>query len=256
MPPIKGVYRGARGVGAERLGADDPQRRVTLSHLMGDHLIVMHSAVRALPGYNRHDAPVILMDGPSITQRDRARPRRDRAADAPARHAQRGAARRRSTRSAPPHIPKGIRRQAREACEDYFYNRLGLAPEQALDLHAPLPPSLEQLPDPIYKALEDLVELVVDGKYEDLSELSGEAELDPDELRRRVEDDCPEAFVLPPREHYVVEAIAEVRRPRRRRLGATSSTSGPRTARRSCTSRASCTRRDDRFNVTLSDILP
>ena len=35
---------------------------------MGDHLIVMHSAVRALPGYNRHDAPVILMDGPSITR--------------------------------------------------------------------------------------------------------------------------------------------------------------------------------------------
>ena len=56
------------GVGAERLGADDPRRRVTLSHLMGDHLIVMHSAVRALPGYNRHDAPAILMDGPSITR--------------------------------------------------------------------------------------------------------------------------------------------------------------------------------------------
>ena len=33
---------------------------------MGDHLIVMHSAVRALPGYNRHDAPAILMDGPSV----------------------------------------------------------------------------------------------------------------------------------------------------------------------------------------------
>ena len=38
------------------------------SHLMGDHLIVMHSAVRALPGYNRHDAPAMFMDGPSITR--------------------------------------------------------------------------------------------------------------------------------------------------------------------------------------------
>ena len=201
----------------------------------------MHSAVRALPGYNRHDAPAILMDGPSIARETEQGRAVTAQLDAPAGtlsealHAgiyALGAA----------HIPKGIRRQAREACEDYFYSRLGLEPERALDLHAPLPPSLELLPDPIYKALEDLVELVVDGEWEDLSELSGEAELDPDDLRRRVEDDCPEAFVLPPREHYVVEAISKSDDP-----------GDPgwayfldlwtETARRGCTSRASCTRR-------------
>ena len=175
---------------------------------MGDHLIVMHSAVRALPGYNRHDAPVILMDGPSIsrdTEQGRAvtaQIERPHGTLGEAMHAAMialGAA----------YIPKSIRRQAREACEDYFYNRLGFQPELALDLHATLPPSLELLPDPMYRALENLVELVVDGEYEDLSELSGEAELEPEDLRRRVEDDCPEAFVLPPRNHYVVEAIAK-----------------------------------------------
>ena len=33
---------------------------------MGDHLIVMHSAVRACPGYNRHEAPSILLEGNSM----------------------------------------------------------------------------------------------------------------------------------------------------------------------------------------------
>ena len=33
VPPIKGVYRGTAGLGAERVGADDPRRRVTLSRL-------------------------------------------------------------------------------------------------------------------------------------------------------------------------------------------------------------------------------
>ena len=35
---------------------------------MGDHLIVLHSAVRACAGYNRHEAPSILMDGSSIAR--------------------------------------------------------------------------------------------------------------------------------------------------------------------------------------------
>ena len=35
---------------------------------MGDRLIVLHSAVRACPGYNRHDAPSILMEGSSIAR--------------------------------------------------------------------------------------------------------------------------------------------------------------------------------------------
>ena len=33
---------------------------------MGDHLLVFHSAVRACPGYNRHEAPSILLDGSSM----------------------------------------------------------------------------------------------------------------------------------------------------------------------------------------------
>jgi hypothetical protein len=173
---------------------------------MGDHLIVMHSAVRALPGYNRHDAPAILMDGPSVAQLTE----HGRAVTA---------------QLAEPHgtlseamragmigltaagIPQAIRRQARAAAEDYFYNRLGLDPELAINLRAPLPPTLEKLPEPMYKALEDVVELVVDGEYDDLHDLSGE-ELAIDDLRRRVEDDCPEALVLPPRSHYRVEAIS------------------------------------------------
>ena len=36
---------------------------------MGDHLIVLHSAVRACAGYSRQDAPSILLDGSSV-QRD------------------------------------------------------------------------------------------------------------------------------------------------------------------------------------------
>ena len=35
---------------------------------MGSHLIVMHSAVRALPGYTRHEAPSIEMEGTSVAR--------------------------------------------------------------------------------------------------------------------------------------------------------------------------------------------
>jgi hypothetical protein len=104
-------------------------------------------------------------------------------------------------------IPKGIRRQAREACEDYFYTRLGLAPAHALGGRDHERGGLELLPDAMYEALEAIVELVVDGDYEELRVLSDD-ELEIEDLRRRVEDDCPEALVLPPRGHYMVEAIA------------------------------------------------
>ena len=115
-------------------------------------------------------------------------------------------------------IPQAIRRQARAAAEDYFYSRLDLSPELAIDFRAPLPPTLELMPDPMYKALENVVELVVDGEYEELHELSGEA-LAIEDLRRRVEDDWPEALVLPPREHYGIEALEPLRGAGRRRLG-------------------------------------
>jgi len=105
-------------------------------------------------------------------------------------------------------LSKGIRRQARAACEDYFYKRLGLKPSDALGGRQEIVETLELMPDAMYRVLENIVELVVDGDYEELSVASGDL-LEVEDLRRRVEDDCPEALVLPPREIYGVEAIAK-----------------------------------------------
>ena len=60
----------------------------------------------------------------------------------------------------------------------------------------------------MYRTLENVVELVVDGDYEELRALSGDR-LAIEDLRRRVEDDCPESLVLPPRDVYRVEAITK-----------------------------------------------
>jgi hypothetical protein len=174
---------------------------------MGDHLIVLHSAVRTCPGYSRHDAPSILLDGSSIArdtehgravtaQLTRRHGTLEEAIDAAGFAL--GAA----------GLPKGIRRQARAACEDYFYSRLDLTPSYELDGPEPIVESLELMPDPMYRALEDIVGLVVDGEYEELRVASG-GRLSVEDLRRRVEDDCPEALVLPPREVYQVEAITK-----------------------------------------------
>jgi hypothetical protein len=178
---------------------------------MGDHLIVMHSAVRALPGYNRHDAPAILMDGPSVAQLTE-QGRAVTAQLAEPHGTLSDAIRAAMIGLSAAGIPKGIRGQARAAAEDYFFSRLDLSPEQALNFLAPLPPTLELMPDPMYKALENIVELIVDGEYEELRDLSGE-ELSIEDLRRRVEDDWPEALVLPPREHYGIEALSRSEEP-------------------------------------------
>jgi hypothetical protein len=174
---------------------------------MGDHLIVMHSAVRACAGYSRHEAPSMLLDGTSIArdtehgravtaQLTRRHGTLEEAVDAGAFAL--GAA----------GVPKGIRRQARAACEDYFYNRLELSPSHELGGPEDIGEGLELLPDAMYRALEDVVELVVDGDYEELRALSRDR-LEIEDMRRRVEDDCPEALVLPPREVYRVEAITK-----------------------------------------------
>ena len=174
---------------------------------MGDHLIVLHSAVRACAGYSRHDAPSILLDGSSVardTEHGRAI-----TAQLTRRHGTLeeaieagvfalGAA----------GLSKGIRRQARAACEDYFYSRLSLTPSHELGGREEIAEGLELMPDPMYRALEDIVELVVDGDYEELRAASGDR-LEVEDLRRRVEDDCPESLVLPPREIYRVEAITK-----------------------------------------------
>jgi hypothetical protein len=174
---------------------------------VGDHLIVMHSAVRACPGYDRHEAPSMLMDGASVaedTEHGRAvmaqlTRRHDTLEDAiDAGNFALSAA----------GVTKAIRRQARAACEDYFYNRLGLKPDDELKPLTSLPPALEPMPDGMAKALEDLVDMVVAGEYEDLREQSNDL-LSEDDLRRRLEDDVPEDLVMPPREIYRVEAITK-----------------------------------------------
>ena len=174
---------------------------------MGDHLIVLHSAVRACPGYSRHDAPSMLMDGSSMareTEHGRAV-----TAQLTRRHETLEEAIEAGIFAlAAAGLSKGIRRQAGAACEDYFYNRLSLSPSYELGGPEEIPEGLELIPDAMYRALEDIVELVVDGDYEELRAVSRNR-LEVEDLRRRVEDDCPESLVLSPREIYRVEAITK-----------------------------------------------
>ena len=174
---------------------------------MGDHLIVLHSAVRACAGYSRHEAPSILMDGSSVardTEHGRAV-----TAQLTRRHGTlQEAIEAGAFGLGAAGLSKGIRRQARAACEDYFYNRLGLTPGYELGGREEIAESLELMPDAMYRTLEDIVELVVDGDYEELR-ASSRDRLEIEDLRRRVEDDCPEALVLPPREIYGVEALTK-----------------------------------------------
>ena len=64
----------------------------------------------------------------------------------------------------------------------------------------------EPLSDGMRAALEDLVGLIVDRRWQELAASSG-GRLAVDDLRRRVEDDYPLRLVMPPSEHYTVEAI-------------------------------------------------
>ena len=174
---------------------------------MGDHLIVMHSAVRGCPGYSRHDAPSILLDGASVAretehgravtaQLTRRQETLEEAIDAGGLAL--GAA----------GLDRGIRRQARQACEDYFYSRLELTPSHVLSQPGDTVETLELMPEPMQRALEKIVDFVVDGEYEELRAASGD-QLEIEDLRRRVEDDCPESLVLPGRDVYGVEAITK-----------------------------------------------
>jgi hypothetical protein len=174
---------------------------------VGDHLIVLHSAVRACAGYNRHEAPSILMEGSSLA-RDSEHGRAVSAQMTRRQDTLEEAIEAGIFGLSAAGLPKGIRRQARAACEDYFYKRLDLAPSDELGDRDEIPEGLELMPDEMYRALEDIVELVVDGDYEELRDASGGL-LGVEDLRRRVEDDCPEALVLPPREVYRVEAITK-----------------------------------------------
>ena len=174
---------------------------------MGDHLIVLHSAVRACAGYSRHDAPSIAMDGSSMA-RDTEHGRTVTAQLTRRHGTLEEAIEAGSFALGAAGLSKGIRRQARAACEDYFYERLGLAADLELGRHEEVADGLELMPDEMYRALEGIVELVVDGEYGELRSASRDR-LGMEDMRRRLEDECPESLVLPPREVYRVEAITK-----------------------------------------------
>jgi hypothetical protein len=174
---------------------------------MGDHLLVVHSAVRDCAGYSRHDAPSIVLDGASVA-RDTEHGRAVTAQLTRRHETLKDAIDAAVFALSSAGLPKGICRQARAACEDYFFSRLDLPPDYQLGKSTGVFESLEPMPEPMYRALEDVVGSVVDGEYDELRRVSGDR-LKIDDLRRRVEEDCPEALVLPPREIYGVESITK-----------------------------------------------
>lgn len=174
---------------------------------MGDHLLVLHSVARSCPGYSRHEAPSILLDGSSMA-RDSEHGRAVTAQLTRRHGTVQDAIDAAVFALSAAGLPKGIGRQARAACEDYFYSRLNLAPNDDLGGQVNPVPSLEPMPDAMYRTLERIVGLVVDGEYDELRELSGDR-LNVEDLRRRLEEDCPEALLLPPRATYGVEAITK-----------------------------------------------
>ncbi len=174
---------------------------------MGDHLIVLHSAARVCPGYSRHDAPSILLDGNSLArdtehgravtaQLTRRHGTLEEAIDA-AGFALSAAG-----------LTKGIVRQARAASEDYFYTRLNLSPGYELGRRVELVKPNELMPEPMRRTLEQIVSFVVDGEYDELHDLSG-GRLSVEDLQRRVEEDCPEALLLSPRDSYQTDAVTK-----------------------------------------------
>ena len=67
------------------------------------------------------------------------------------------------------------------------------------------------MPQGMYRALEGLVRLIVERRYDELAAAS-RGRLAPEDLRRRIEEDYPVRLVMPPREHYTVEAITPASR--------------------------------------------
>jgi hypothetical protein len=175
---------------------------------MGSHHIVLHSAVRACPGYDPHEAPSISLDGVSTrrdTQHGRAladQRRRDHGTVGDAIAA--GVA---ALRAAG--VPWNVRRRAERAAREYLLGRLSLAASDGLSGRGgAMRGGTEPMPDGMRRALEDLVALIVDRRYDELA-ASSDGRLAVDDLRRRIEEDYPVRLVLPPPEHYTVEAISE-----------------------------------------------
>ena len=174
---------------------------------MGDHLIVMHSAVRACPGYNRHEAPSILLEGNSMhrdTEHGRAI-----TAQLTRRHGTlEQAIEAAGFALGAAGLSKGIRRQARAACEDYFYNRLSLTPGTELGGPGRSRTGSSRCPTRCTRRWRTSSSSSWTANTRS-SALASRNQLDVEDLRRRVEDECPEALVLPPREIYQVETITK-----------------------------------------------
>ena len=146
--------------------------------------------MRELPGYSPAMAPAITLEGPTYdrgTQAGRAARARLAAGGGGTLEAEiaigveaLGAA----------GVPRRYRRQARKEAEAYFYGEVQRAEpvrSARLDLHA-------------REALAELVELLVDGRYEDLAARSRFGR--PEALREAVADDFGVTLARPPDAHY------------------------------------------------------
>ena len=80
---------------------------------------------------------------------------------------------RRALRSAPRDCPRASAARRGAACEDYFYSRLDLTPSHELGGREEIVETLELMPEPMYRALQDIVGFVVDGEYDELRVASG-----------------------------------------------------------------------------------
>ena len=202
-----GIATSRRRRAALRADRVDPARRASGCTVVGDHLIVFHSAVRACPGYSRHDAPSILMDGPSLA-RDTEHGRAVTAQLTRRTHARRGdrggrlrAQRRGRVQGHPPPGARGVRGLLLQPARAHARRRAAAAAEAIGEGSSCCPTRCT-------------------GRSRTSSSSSSTAttrssttvsrdRLEIEDLHRRLEDDCPEALVLPPRELYRVEAIAK-----------------------------------------------
>lgn len=171
---------------------------------MGTHLVVLHRAVRGLPGYDPLEATSIGLAGASIERGSEHG--RAVAEQVGLDHGTLRAsieAGEKGLRAAG--VPRRVRKQARKAAEDYFYAQLELSP--ATELTKSFAPARvgSALPEPMYLALRDLFDAIVERRYHELSGLSGNR-LAVEDLRRRIDD---AALTMPPRDQYVREAVTQ-----------------------------------------------
>jgi hypothetical protein len=152
--------------------------------------IVDHSAVRELPGYSAAIAPAITLEGPTYdrgTQAGRAARARLAAGGGGTLEAEIAIG---VEALAAAGVPRRYRRQARKQAEAYFYG----------DVQREEPVRSARLDPPAREALAELVELLVDGRYDELAARSRFGR--PEALREAVEDDFGVALARPPDAHY------------------------------------------------------